>query len=309
MKNVGIGVDIGGSHIVSCAVDMASGKPIEGTLCEGKVNNKGTKQEVFETWARVINTTMGAAGSNLVDGIGFAMPGAFNYKTGVAYYEGNDKYEQLYGVNVKEEFPEYLDKEGVNLRFINDATAFAVGEAWFGLAKGSQRSVSITLGTGFGSALIEEGVPVVKREDVPEEGCFWHLPFRDGMADDYFSTRWFVNSFESLTGEKVPGVKEVAGLASEREDVNRLFVEFGENMADFLMPWFEKFEPQILVVGGNVSRAFGLIQPAFERVIGEKGIDLKIAISSMMEESALVGSARLLDDGFWDRVKDNLPEK
>lgn len=309
MKKVGIGVDIGGSHIVSCAVDMTVGKPIKGTLAEGKVNNKGTKEEVFETWGRVINTTMKAVGVDLVDGIGFAMPGAFNYNTGVAYYEGNDKYEQLYRVNVKEEFSAYLDKEGLNLRFINDATAFAIGEAWFGLAKGSQRSVSITLGTGFGSALIEHDVPVVHREDVPEEGCFWHLPFRDGMADDYFSTRWFVNSYEKITGEKVPGVKEVAGQAASREDVNQLFVQFGENMAGFLIPWFKKFKPEVLVVGGNVSRAFDLIQPAFERMISENGIDLKIGISSMMEESALVGSARLLDDVFWDKVKDNLPEK
>ena len=72
---------------------------------------------------------------------------------------------------------------------MNDASSFAVGEAWAGSASKFDRSLSITLGTGFGSAFISNRIPIVDGPLVPKLGCIYHLPYRDGIADDYFSTR------------------------------------------------------------------------------------------------------------------------
>ena len=47
------------------------------------------------------------------------------------------------------------------IRFMNDASSFAVGEAWAGSAAGFNRSLSITFGTGFGSAFISNRIPIV----------------------------------------------------------------------------------------------------------------------------------------------------
>lgn len=308
-KNIGIGIDIGGSHIVCCAIDMSSGQPIEGTEVEEKVNNKGAKEEIFVTWAKAINGTINTINKEELIGIGFAMPGAFNYKTGVASFEGTEKYGQLYDVNVKEELPKYLDVENAELRFINDASGFAAGEAWYGKAKGTSRSISITLGTGFGSAFIENDIPVVDRPDVPIHGCFWHLPFRDGIADDYFSTRWFVNSFKEVSGITASGVKDVAMDAVNGGESQKLFDAFGEGMGEFMLPWLKKFKPDTLVIGGNVSKAFGLFSPAFSKYLEENDMKLNVVVSDLMEEAALIGSARLLDEDFWMKVKDDLPEK
>lgn len=33
--------------------------------------------------------------------------------------------------------------------------------------------------------------------------------FEDGITDDYFSTRWFVNSFNAISNEKVARVKQL----------------------------------------------------------------------------------------------------
>ncbi|MFY0654078.1 MAG: ROK family protein [Cyclobacteriaceae bacterium] len=309
MKEVGIGVDIGGSHIVCCAVDMGTGKPIEGTVSEEKVNNKGSKDEVFTTWSKAINSTIELIEKASLRGIGFAMPGAFNYKTAVALYEGNDKYENLYGVNLKDELPKYLSEEYIELRFINDATAFAIGEVWYGQAKDSNRSIAITLGTGFGSALIDEDIPIVSRQDVPLHGCFWHLPFKNGIADDYFSTRWFVNTFENKSGQKASGVKDVAIDASGSGIGQQVFDEFSINLVEFLAPWLNKFMPDTLVIGGNVSKAIDLFLPRVQEELSRLEISLQIYPSDLMEEAALIGSARLLDDTFWRKVKLDLPEK
>lgn len=309
MKNIGIGVDIGGSHIVCCAIDMSSGKPIEGTEVEKKVNNTDTKEKIFETWANAINGTIKTIDTDSLRGIGFAMPGAFNYKTGVASFEGTEKYGQLYDVNVKKELPNYLDVKNVELRFINDATAFAAGEAWYGKAKGTSSSISITLGTGFGSAFIENDIPVVERADVPRYGCFWHLPFKDGIADDYFSTRWFVNSYKEITGRTASGVKNVAIDAVNGGKSQKLFNTFGKGMGEFMLPWLKKFKPEMLVIGGNVSKAFDLFYPAFSKYLEENDVKLNVVVSELMEEAALIGSARLLDEDFWAKVKDDLPER
>ena len=81
------------------------------------------------------------------------------------------KYQDLNGVNVSQRLRELLAlPAGLELRYINDATAFGVGEAWLGQASGVDRSISITLGTGLGSAFIANGIPVVDGDSFPERG-------------------------------------------------------------------------------------------------------------------------------------------
>ena len=64
-------------------------------------------------------------------------------------------------------------------------------------------SLSITLGTGFGSAFISNRIPIVDGPLVPRLGCVYHLPYRDGIADDYFSTRGLLGRYKKLTGKEL----------------------------------------------------------------------------------------------------------
>ena len=120
------------------------------------------------------------------------MPGPFDYVKGICYIKGVAKYENLYGFNITDAISSHLNvPDGFLIRFMNDASSFAVGEAWAGSAIKAVRSLSITLGTGFGSAFISNKIPIVDGPEVPKIGCVYHLPYKDGIADDYFSTRWF----------------------------------------------------------------------------------------------------------------------
>ena len=81
------------------------------------------------------------------------MPGPFDYVKGICYIRGVAKYENLYGLNISECHCSILGvHDDFLIRFMNDASSFAVGEAWAGSASKFNRSLSITLGTGFGSA-------------------------------------------------------------------------------------------------------------------------------------------------------------
>ena len=178
----------------------------------------------MQAWARCINQSLSGIGPSRINGIGFAMPGPFNYRTGMAMFEGNDKYEALYEVSIADELKPWLNLgQEVELRFMNDATSFAVGCAWAGEASKYERAVALTLGTGMGSAFIEKGIPIVNRADVAPHGSLWHLPVREGIADDYFSTRWFVKNYNARFGVSEAGVKAIAEAARKKPEARALF--------------------------------------------------------------------------------------
>jgi glucokinase len=301
---IAIGIDIGGSHISCGAVDLKENCLIPGTCIGADVDNKASANTILTTWADVISKTMEAAGNNRLAGIGFAMPGPFDYTKGIALFEKVEKYLNLYGINVSREIRSRLElPDEFPVRFINDATAFAIAEAWIGVGKGIPRIIALTLGTGFGSAFIAEGIPVLECESVPEMGCVWHLPFGDGIADDYFSTRWFERSYLKMAGRPIKGVKEIAELYESDEVARQLLITYGNNMGEFLAPWIRKFGAAHIVIGGNITGAFDKFGSYFLESLKRNEVSAGVSLSVLKENAAIIGSARLVDDQFYARVE------
>jgi glucokinase len=307
-KSLAIGSDIGGSHITCAAIDLVSGNILKETLTERAVNNQASAEDIIEVWASALRGVLQRVSLDKVKGIGFAMPGPFDYVKGISYIKGVAKYEHLYGVNVSVAIAKKLNvPEDFLIRFMNDASSFAVGEAWAGSATKQSRSLSVTLGTGFGSAFISDRIPIVDGPLVPKLGCVYHLPYRDGIADDYFSTRGLLGRYKKATGNELHGVKELAALASSEKIVSDLFIDFGDNLGLFLAPWLKKFAAEILVIGGNISHAYNLFGEIFEMRLQKENCNCKVALSKLKEDAALLGSAYLLDDDFWKSVQHALP--
>lgn len=305
-ERIAIGVDIGGSHITSSLVDLNEYRILPGTTYSKCVDNKAGKEQIFGDWAEAINRTIAHSSVPTVAHIGFAMPGPFDYKTGLALFKGNDKFDSLYNVSIPTEFSAYLKGvETTNFRFLNDATAFGVGVSAMGKARGYSKVLAITLGTGFGSAFIKDGIPLVHSDEVPKGGCLWDKPFKDSIGDDYFSTRWCLKRYGEITGRKAEGVKEIADR--DDGDTRMLFGEFASNMAEFLIPFLVEFKPDLIVLGGNISKAHQLFLPTLRSRIQEAGLQVGFEISGLMEDAAIIGSAKLFDPYFWDQVKENLP--
>jgi glucokinase len=300
-----IGVDIGGSHITSAAVDIRTLSILPGSSVSVKVDNKASKQDILQNWASAINQTIENSFPGKKVRLGFAMPGPFHYKTGLAMFERNDKYESLYNVSIPENLAPYIKAPEPDFRFLNDATAFGVGAASLGKARNFKKVIAITLGTGFGSAFIEDGIPLVKGKNLPKGGCLWDKPYREGIADDYFSTRWCIQRYQALVGTKVSGVREIA-LANDNFS-QQVFSEFGTNMAEFILPFLKDYRPDMIILGGNVSHASKFFLPVLREHIRDVGVQIAFEISDLMEEAAIMGSAKLYDPIFWDRIKDELP--
>jgi len=307
-KHIALGADIGGTHISCAAIDLLTGKVLKETLTGREVNNQAQAGVIIAVWSQAISDVLSKVPREKVKGIGFAMPGPFDYVKGISYIKGVAKYENLYGFNITDAISKSLGMpEGFLIRYMNDASSFAVGEAWAGSAAKANRSLSITLGTGFGSAFISNRIPIVDGPEVPKLGCIYHLPYEDGIADDYFTTRWFLRRYKSITGKELSGVKELSELAANDKIVRDLFTEFGDKCALFLAPWLKKFKAEILVIGGNISHAYGLFGDIFEERLKRENCNCEVALSELKEDAALMGSAYLLDDNFWKSVQHALP--
>lgn len=303
-RNLAIGVDVGGSHVSCMAYDLEKKQLIEETHVENDLNNHGQPGEIIDVWGKTIRKSMELAGEKKVRGIGFAMPGPFDYAKGIPLFTGqNEKYENIHGINVPDLLRNYLGMPSdFKIRFINDATAFAIGEDQVGKAKDFTHSLSVTLGTGFGSAFIKDGLPIVEGEEVPENGCMWHLPFEEGIADDYFSTRGLIDRFEKASGDQMPGVREIAELAYSSEEAKELFDDFGLKMGQFLRPWIDKFGIEIFVMGGNISRAYQLFGDGLKTYIKAADLEMEVAVSELKETASFIGAATLLNDEFYKKV-------
>ena len=310
MGSIAIGVDVGGSHVSCAACNIAEKKYLPETFSENDLDNQGTADEIIGVWSRTIQSTIDKVGMENVSGIGFAMPGPFDYANGIAKFKGNNKkFENIYGLNVPTALREKMNlSSDFPIRFINDATAFAIGEDWIGKASGSKRSMAITLGTGFGSAFLCDRLPVVSGDEVPDTGCVWYLPFKDGNADDFFSTRGFLNRYFEQTGIQLKGAKEIAKLAETEPLAKALFEDFGTQLGLFLHPWMAKFGVEVLVIGGNISHAFSLFGESLNEYLKSKGTNIRIEVSELKESASMIGSAVLADESYFEKVKLLLPQ-
>ena len=301
-KRYAVGVDVGGSHVTSAVIDLDQKTILSGTLSGKDVDTADAAGKIIRSWAENISTAI-AKSPAPVSGIGIAMPGPFDYSNGIALLQGLPKFSNLFGLNVRQALQTELDIS-MPVRFINDASAFAIGESFAGSGEGFRRLLVITLGTGFGSAFLDNGIPVLDRNDVPGKGYVYHLAYKDGIADEYFSTRWFVTRYKELTGKEVKGVRELADRVETDRVARDLFNEFGYGLGKFLSPWLRSFKADAMVAGGNISRSWSIFGESFKQALEEENISIVTAVSELKEHAALLGSARLLEDTYWYRIRD-----
>jgi len=302
---VALGVDLGGTHLSSALVDLAKHEIIDKTVCRNSYAHTEESDQILNSWVNNLEQTLNQLKEDhQLLGIGVAMPGPFDYKNGVSKMQ--QKMVALYDKNIATALNLKLD-ENYSIRFLNDASCFAIGESMIGHAKEHSKIVVLTLGTGFGSAFIENSIPIVTRSDAPPEGCLWHLDFKEGIGDNYFSTGWFVNRYKELSGKKIKGVKE---LLMEEEAIPYAYdilEEFGENLGEFIGPWLKKFDAEILVIGGNIAKAIDHFILPMKDSFSRQHVELQIVSSELMEEAAIIGAAKLFDEDFWPKVSETLP--
>jgi glucokinase len=276
-----IGVDVGGTHVTAALIDLHQKKIVSSTRCRADIDTNGKAGDIIAAWSDCI---LSAKQNNTIAGVCLAMPGPFDYETGISLMQGQHKYESLYRLNIKELLAASLQLHPSAIFMDNDAACFLHGEVFGSTASEhiNDTVIGITLGTGLGAAVYQKGSA--------QNAGLWCLPFKDGIAEDYLSTRWFLQRYEALTGNSVKGVKELAQVATTNETARAVFNEFGTQLAQFLLAFVKKENPQVIVIGGNIANAFPLfVEPL--KVISEQHHHIKMIRSALGEDAPLLGAA------------------
>ena len=282
VSNYVISADIGGTHNTAALIDLEQKQIVPSTLRRAAIDANGKAGEIIAAWSGCI---LSAKQNVDIAGVCLAMPGPFDYETGISLMRGQHKYESLFGLNIKELLAKALQMAPAAIFMDNDAACFLQGEVLGGIASEhvNDTVIGITLGTGLGSAVYRKGV--AKNADL------WRFPLKDGMAEDWLSTRWFLQRFSMLTGSSVKGVKELAQLAETNQTARDIFHEFGVNLGQFLLAFIKMENPHAIVIGGNISNAWLLFRDSLQHLIIGQYPHIKIKQSMLGEVAPLLGVA------------------
>lgn len=304
-----IGVFVGGSHVSTAAVDLTTNKIVDESFSRGVIESDASSGVIVSLWTIYIKKAINTVGKDNVAGIGFAMPGPFDYKNGIAHFDGVPKYQDLKGLDIISHIKKkiFLD-DSIKIRFINDAVAFGIGEAWVGELSSYSKLIAIMLEDGFGSAFIESGIPVVKGDSVPTNGLVYNIPYKEGIADDYFSTRGILAEYNRKKKATLKKVKTLARVAETDAVVKKIFVDFGNELGEFLLPIVKKFGTEALIFGGNISENFIYFGNSFSKYFDNNNYRLRAKASTLNEHAFIYGGARLIDDSYWSKVESLLDD-
>jgi glucokinase len=276
--------DVGGSHITTALVDITQQNLLQETLVREKVNPQGTPEEIITNWSNCILRTIKGY-ENQVQHFGIAMPGPFDYEKGISKIKGVAKFDSLYGLNIKEMLAQSLGIAPSQIKMMNDAGCFLQGEVYAGSAMGFDHVIGLTLGTGLGTARYHDGIG--------DDANLWCMPFKNSIAEDYISTRWFVNRYQELSGLAIKDVKALAEIHETDEFSKLIFKEFGQNLALFIEEFIKKDNPEVVIIGGNISNAYHLFKAEMMNHIKRVDINPTICLSKLNEVAALLGAANL----------------
>jgi glucokinase len=270
--------DVGGSH-VSAAVCLGHDYRL-GRVASAHYDSVETSDGFLD-----LLCTLGAeAGWRSGMGAALAVPGPFDFQAAMSRMR--HKLPYLYGVDLRQALAARLGCRPDQVRFLNDAAAFLLGEIGAGAARGFARAVGLTLGTGIGSAFAANGRLVTEGPGVPPGGEIWNVPYDGGIVEDYISTR-AVADFYQRSGGRERSVAKLAAAAGDEPAAQEAFAHLGRHLGRVLHTLLADFHPDVVVVGGGIARSPELFLPATRSEL--RGECVQLRVSELMERAPLVG--------------------
>jgi glucokinase len=287
--------DVGGSRIKAGAVtpsgnvECLSSASTPSVWSEAAVEIRGLGKELAE-------------GHDFA-GVGMCVPGLVNQKGVVTSLPG--KLEGIVGVDL----PEFLTQEfGTRSLVVNDAIAYAVGEAAAGAGMGAERVLVMTIGTGIGVTVIEEGKPV-GGGSLGGGILSGHIPISD-YNDGRNDTNGRPDTIEALclaqriidyandSGGKFSSIEDVYGAYEQGDTAAVAGIEtYRGHFVRALVALAHGHAPDVIVVGGGpLAQGSPLLEGVEQKVKSRLFGDFttKVRPARLGDGAALVGLANLL---------------
>lgn len=291
-------LDIGGTHVTAALVDLATNRPLPSSVIRRPLGSDGAAAGILDAIAL---TALELPTEHRLSW-GVAMPGPFDYATGIGRFKGIGKFESLSGVDVGAGLRRRLAHRAERLRFLNDADAFAIGEYHAGAAAGHDRVLCLTLGTGVGSSFLRSGLPVHDGPQVPPEGHVHRLTVGGRPLEDLVSRRAIRAHYARLAAASDDrarlDVHEIAALAIEGAPAAvQAFRYAFDTLGQALGPWVDRFGATAVVVGGSMAQSWNLIHPALSAgLVLTGGTAARVLPARQPAEAPLIGAAHWAQD-------------
>jgi glucokinase len=284
-------LDVGGSHVSAavCSLDDLRVIQLTDAPLTGVTSFEGFVDLLYLLGREVAGVPRRLAGASL------AVPGPFDCEAGVSLIQ--HKLQWMYGRDLRGALAARFGWSPAQIRFLNDASAFLLGELYAGSARGATRAVGMTLGTGIGSAFAVEGHCVTEGRGVPPGGEIWNYPYRGKTVEDLISTRALKAYYLALTGNDFE-VKDIAVMAPADSAARHVFEKLGRDLGYVIRDVIVPFDPEIVVIGGAIARSAPLFLPIAQAALGD--LNLRIVPSVLFDHAQLIGAA-----AYWRNEQTN----
>lgn len=271
-----IGVDLGGTQV---RVGLVDDERLEG-IATTRINAQGSVDELL----LLIYDLIDQVGIGGVDGIGIGVPSVVDIEKGIVYDVQN--IPSWKKVPLKSIFEK---KYSVPIYVNNDANCFALGEKYFGKGRGFQSIIGLIIGTGFGAGII------VNNQLYAGANCgageFGMISYLDSIYEHYCCGQFFTLKF-GQTGEQI-----FQQAVSGNQDAMTILSEFGHHLGNGIKTILCAYDPEIIIFGGSVRKAFAFFKESMWASIGsfvypQSIKNLKIEISEL-DNIAILGAAAL----------------
>lgn len=308
--NYCFGVDIGGTT-VKMGLFSVDGELIDKWEIKTRTENGGEKilPDVADSILQeMVDREIAAA---KVVGVGVGIPAPVNS-------EGVVKNTANLGWGYKDVKGELCDLlSGMKVKAGNDANVAALGEMWMGGGRGQKNIIMVTLGTGVGGGIINNGKIVVGENGAGGEighicvnykeqekcgcgktGCLEQYASATGIAR-LARQRMKKNHDETILRGKEINAKTVFDAVKKDDKVAiEIAEEFGVYLGHALANIAVIFDPAVIVIGGGVSKAGKILLPFIEKPFYEKAFfanqNTKFALAELGNDAGIYGAAKLI---------------
>jgi glucokinase len=260
-------LDVGGTKIKGGVLNE-SGMLYRNKIMEFDAMSQKSEKVILNNFVQILEKlALSIEDENFsISGIGFAIPGPFDYLSGISLITGVGKYESIYKVNIKKEIIDLVNVSNIlkecmevdyKLIFLHDIQAFAIGESFYGKASQYKRVMYVCIGTGTGSAFtIDNRIIISPSDNVPQNGWIYNAKLKKSIIDDYISVRGLHDLCIKKFGRDIEGETLCLMAGENNENALIVFDEFGKNLLEALEKFLCVFKPECLVLGGQISKSY-----------------------------------------------------
>jgi predicted NBD/HSP70 family sugar kinase len=240
-----------------------------------------------------------------IEGVGVSLPGLVDPSTGTALYIPYFLWRDL-------PISEMISKAvGLPVVIDNDANAVALAELWFGRPEvlDARDFILVLVAEGVGTGIIFDGQ--VYRGQRGAAGEFGHMVIGRGApvpcscgSDDcweaFSSERAAIARYVKLSGgpTNISFIEVVDRALAGEGNAKEALVETARNLGVGISNLIIGFSPEAVVVGGEIARAWDLIESALTETIGKsvrRGLpSARILPSTLGEKPTLRGALSLV---------------